>query len=64
VEVAKEASQNFVEAWKRRKHAQVARDEPRVSFGGLLEKHFGNNIHNTKYRRSLQKKKEYLRVSS
>jgi hypothetical protein len=36
-----------------------------VSVGGLLGKHFGNNIHkNTKYRRSAQKKRKDLGVCS
>jgi len=37
VEGGKVASQNFILAWKRRKLARVARDEPQESVGGLLD---------------------------
>jgi hypothetical protein len=43
----------------------VARDNPQVSVGGMLDGHFGNNIHkNTKYKISVHKKKEYSGVRS
>jgi hypothetical protein len=47
---AKEASQKFIEALRSMKWAQAAWDEPHVSVGGMLDKHYRNNIHkNHKY---------------
>jgi hypothetical protein len=44
VEITNVASQNFIAAWRSKKHARVARDKPQVSVGGLLDNKFWDII--------------------